>query len=107
MIKDWSENARFSVLAGGMVYNDGALQVPVSGRYYIYTQLYFYNNGRAYLAVNNQHVTMIQAFSNNEATLYAGGVFDLKAGDRISVVSANNLKLYMASIHSYFGAYLV
>ena len=90
-----------------MLYNDGALQVPVSGRYYIYTQLYFYNNGRAYLYVNNQHVTMIQAFSNNQATLYAGGVFDLKAGDRISVVSANNLQLYMASIHSYFGAYLV
>ena len=107
MIRDWSENARFSVLAGGMVYNDGALKVPVSGRYYIYTQLYFYNNGRAYLYVNNHHVTMIQAFSNNQVTLYAGGVFDLKAGDRISVVSANNLQLYMASIHSYFGAYLV
>lgn len=55
---------------------------------------------------------MIQAPVNNldfNGTLYAGGVFNLAAGDFITLVpkSYNGAELYMDSIHSYFGAYLI
>ena len=41
-------------------------------------------------------------------TAYAGGIFNLKAGDVITMTSPySNLKLYMYSYHTYFGAYLI
>ena len=42
-------------------------------------------------------------------TLYAGGVFILAAGDFITLVpnSNNGAEIYMDTIHSYFGAYLI
>ena len=39
--------------------------------------------------------------------VYAGGVFDLKAGDVISLDAIHTITIYMASYHSYFGAYLI
>jgi len=39
--------------------------------------------------------------------VYAGGVFDLKAGDIISLDAIHTITIYMASYHSYFGAYLI
>ena len=112
MIKDWSVSSQYSHLEGGMKYDDGKLTVPTPGRYYIYAQLYFFSSGRVYIRVNNKDITMIQAPVNNldfNGTLYAGGVFNLAAGDFITLVpkSYNGAELYMDSIHSYFGAYLI
>ncbi|KAJ7379786.1 hypothetical protein OS493_012532 [Desmophyllum pertusum] len=60
VIKDWNVNAPFSHLAGGMTYHDGKLTVPTPGRYYIYAQLYYRSNGRVYVEVNSNPITMIQ-----------------------------------------------
>lgn len=106
VIKDWSVSARHSHLAGGMTYHDGKLTVPTRGRYCIYTQLYYYSTGRVYVRVNNNPVTMIQPITGGGA-VYAGGVFDLKAGDIISLDAIQTITIYMASYHSYFGAYLI
>ena len=58
--------------------------------------------------MNGKSVTMTQTpGTNGEATLHAAGVFNLKAGDIITVMAAVNCKLYMAPIHTYFGAYLI
>ena len=112
VIKDWSVSSQYSHLEGGMKYDDGKLTVPTPGRYYIYAQLYFFSSGRVYIRVNNKDITMIQAPVNNldfNGTLYAGGVFNLAAGDFITLVpkSYNGAELYMDTIHSYFGAYLI
>lgn len=49
---------------------------------------------------------MIQPITGGGA-VYAGGVFDLKAGDIISLDAIQTITIYMASYHSYFGAYLI
>ena len=109
MIKDWSVSAPHSHLAGGMTYNDGKLTVPTPGRYYIYTQIYYHSAGRVHVRVNNNLVTMIQPLypGTGHGALYAGGVFNLKAGDVISLTVAHSITIYMDSFHSYFGAFLI
>ena len=114
MITDWSVSAPYSYLAGGMKYQYGKLTVPTPGRYYIYAQIYYHNNGRVSVRVNNRSITMLQpriAGQNDKGALYAGGVFNLKAGDVITLTvdpyPVNSAKIYMYSIHSYFGAFLI
>ena len=110
VIKDWSLTAPYSHLAGGMKYHDGKLTVPTTGRYYVYLQVYYHNNGRVYIRVNSKAVSMAQAPSpgkGDHSTAYAGGVFNLKSGDVITIISGSNCKIYMSTIHTYFGAYLI
>ena len=115
MIRDWSLSAPNSHLAGGMTYQDGKLTVTTPGRYYIYAQIYYHNNGRVLIRVNNKMVTMTQppvkgAVADSGA-VYAGGVFNLKAGDVISFYThgypVSTIKIYMEAAHTYFGAYLI
>ncbi|KAJ7379782.1 Tumor necrosis factor (ligand) super, member [Desmophyllum pertusum] len=112
VIKDWSVSAPFSHLAGGMKYQDGKLTVPTPGRYYIYAQLYYHSSGRVHVEVNHKPITMIQPLTSGggNGALYAGGVFNLKAGDVImlrAIKYPSTTKIYMWSYHSYFGAYLI
>ncbi|CAH3166048.1 unnamed protein product, partial [Porites lobata] len=105
IIKDWSVSAPNSHLVGGMKYHDGKLIVPITGRYNIYLHTYFHSTyGRIYVDVNGKSVTMTQTPGT---TVHAAGFFSLKAGDIITVPAAVNCKLYMAFIHTYFGAYLI
>ena len=107
VIKDWSVSAPFSHLAGGMNYQDGKLTVPTTGRYYIYLQIYCSTQGRVYVRANNRVITMIQS-PTTSSTMYVGGVFNLTAGDVITFRSAYaNFRVFMNSIHTYFGAYLI
>ena len=108
MIKDWSVSAPNSRLVGGMKYQDGKLTVPITGLYNIYLQAYFRSNGRIYVKVNGKSVTMTQTpGTNGEVTKHAAGVFNLRAGDIITVSAAVDCKPFMGSIHTYFGAYLI
>jgi len=110
VIKDWNITAPRSYLAGGMTYQGGKLTVPTPGRYYIYTQLYYHSTGRVYVRVNKKPVTMIQPpiSGASHGALYAGGVFNLKAGDVISLDTPRPITLYVSSTsHSYFGAFLI
>jgi len=112
VIRDWSVTAPHSHLAGGVTYNNGELTVPTTGRYYIYAQLFYHskgNGGRVRIRVNNQVVTMIQPLDlgTGQGTLYAGGVFNLKAGGVIWLDVRYSITVYMYSYHSYFGAFLI
>ena len=49
VIKEWSSSGPYSHLAGGMKYHDGNLTVPITGRYYVYLQIFRYNYGRVFL----------------------------------------------------------
>ena len=97
-----------------MTYRDGKLTVPISGRYFIYAQIYYFNNnGRVYVRVNSKVVTMISPMksSNSEGTLYTGGVFTLKAGDVITMTTASwptsITKVWMGTSHCFMGAFLI
>ena len=111
MIKDWSVSAPYSHLAGGMKYHDGKLTVPTTGRYFVYLQVNYHNNGRVYIRVNGKHVTMAQSpwpGKGDHSIAYAAGVFNLKSGDVITFASASaNCKIFMYTYHTYFGAYLI
>jgi len=116
VIKDFTLEAPYSHLAGGMTYQDGKLTVPTPGRYYIYAQIYYHSNGRIYVCVNDKAITMIQppTTGTDHGALNTGGVFNLKAGDVITLTASpppynwsKPVTIYMASIHCYFGAYLI
>ena len=114
VIKDWSLSTPNSHIAGGMKYQDGKLIVPISGRYYIYAQIYYHNNGRFYVRVNSKIITMTQPLvkpGNSQGTLYAGGVFILKAGDAIKLDAGgwptSTVKVFLYTVHCYFGAFLI
>ena len=108
MIKDWSLSAPFSHLAGGMRYHDGKLTVPTTGRYYIYLQVYYHSTGRIFVKVNGSVITMIHMPGNGaHGTAHGGGIFNLKAGDIISITSGYDCTVYMSTLHTYFGAYLI
>ncbi|CAH3043282.1 unnamed protein product, partial [Pocillopora meandrina] len=115
VIKDWTLSAPYSHLAGGMKYRDGKLTVPISGRYYIYEQIYYRGHRgkpvRISLLVNNKVVAMVQppqTLRKSSFTFSTGGVFYLKAGDVITVAATSNVGIaYMYTYHSFFGAFLI
>jgi len=115
VIKDWSVSAPYSHLPGGMTFQYGKLTMPLSGLYYIYAQIYYKNNGRAHILVNNNVVTLpqppVKGAVNDSGAVYTGEVFNLKAGDTISLAASSypvsTVKIYMYSIHTFFGAYLI
>ena len=59
--------------------------------------------------MNNRVITMIQPPSSalNYGTLFTGGVFNLKAGDVISLDTNTPITVYMDTTHSYFGAFKI
>ncbi|XP_015780292.1 PREDICTED: tumor necrosis factor ligand superfamily member 15-like isoform X2 [Acropora digitifera] len=110
VIQDWSLESRFSHLAGGMKYSNGRVTVPIAGRYYIYTQIYFLEKAaRILVMVNNEAVTMVHPMIQKEGSMFAAGVFTLNAGDvvMLQVNSAHSAAVYMSMAHCYFGTYLI
>ena len=109
MIRDWDVNNVHSRLQGGMKFNYGCLTVPKDGAYYVFAQVYFRSGGRVYIQKNQKQVfTMVQhPYNVPEGPHYTGGVLHLKAGDVISLQTATLLKIFMASAHTYFGAFLI
>ena len=106
-ITDWEMENGYSLLEGGMIYNDGHLKVPEDGVYYVYAQLYFHS-GRVLVIKNyEEYLTMLDYSDVSDGSKYAGGAFRLKAGDTISLQVAMAVKLYMAPYHSYFGGFLI
>lgn len=109
VLKDWSTSTNYSHLAGGMTYHDGSLTVPTPGRYYIYAQIYYNKCERVAVRVNGNTITMIQPQPrlNRAGTLNAAGLFQLKAGDVISLYAVREIKVYLERRHTYFGAFLI
>jgi len=110
VIRDWSLKAPHTHLAGGMNYSNGRLIVPISGRYYIYTQIYFRASAlRIYVMVNSGAVTMVQPMVQKQGSMFAAGVFKLNAGDvvMLQVHSGHSATVFMWMYHCYFGAYLI
>ena len=106
-ITDWEMENGYSLLEGGMIYNDGHLKVPEDGVYYVYAQLYFHS-GRVLVIKNyEEYLTMLDYSDVSDGSKYAGGAFRLKAGDTISLEAAFDVTLYMGPLHDYFGAFLI
>ena len=117
MITDWSTSHSHSHLAGGMTYRDGKLTVPRAGKYYVYAQLYFRSRGRVLVQVNDHDtLTLLQRSEPGgaEGPRNAFSVFDLKAGDTISLrinswgtPQNGSQEFWFNNNHAYFGAFLI
>lgn len=115
VITTWNTDDPKSHALDGFEYTNGRLQVPEDGRYYVYMQMYFNkrshnNNNRVALFANNRILLMIHKDMSpgQENTGFAGGVFQLKKGEKIYVkVIGFNTKMWLGPNHSYFGAYLI
>ena len=84
--------------------------MPISGRYYIYTQIYFRaSSNRIFVMVNSGAITMLHPMVRQEGNMFTAGVFKLNAGDVImlKVSSQGPTTVYMSMRHCYFGAYLI
>ena len=93
-----------------MKYSNGRVTVPIAGRYYIYTQIYFReSSSRILVMVNSGAVTMVEPMVKKRGTMFASGVFNLNARDvvMLKVNSAHSATVYMSMAHCYFGAYLI
>ena len=116
MLTAWDPNHSNSHVKDGFVFDHGRLRVPVDGRYYVYSQLYFnstpqdsYNRVGVY--AGNRLLLMIHKDMRPsvEQTGFSGGVFSLKEGDLIyvKVIGRNPTKMWLGPHHSYFGAYVI
>lgn len=111
-----------------LTYQDGQLRVSQAGKYYVYAQIYFrYPTEADARSLGHQLVQCInlqsiygqtilllksvgtkcwvQDAAYGLHTLYQGGLFDLKAGDKL-FVSVSSLDVnYDDEAGSYFGAF--
>ena len=109
MIKDWSVSAPSQPPGRRHEVPRRKTNCAHPGRYYIYAQRYYKSTGRVLVCVNNSCVTMLQPLTsaNGHGVLYTAGVFNLKAGDVISLDMKTSITLAMNSYHSYLGAFLI
>lgn len=125
ILRHWENNLGYAHSAGGMQYENGELIIPLTGRYYVYSQLYFQvEDDRAHMIhfvhlnrTGNQQVIMRSVTSRCRAkkaklylySSYQGAVFELHDGDHILVgVSEGYTKsISMGESASFFGAFLV
>ena len=100
-------------LIGGMRFSQGAITVPQSGVYYIYSQLLYFEG----YVEKMGHKTMVNGVTKmvsvtepfrSRWTSQHGGLFELNKGDTIHVeVTNTDGRLFMLPTTCFFGAYLL
>ena len=97
---------------------NGMLIIPYDGVYFVYCQMNGYKNpaSKPYgFAVMKNGIHLMRGIlpgkyaNNDDYIATVGGVFKLKAGDKIKIVHEGKTgsKYHMASTWSYFGAHLI
>lgn len=115
MIKEFSASASNSKVVGGMEWDkpNGKLTVPMTGRYVIYAQIHFKDNGPILVLANGQTVAEIipRVGATDEGTLYTRTEVELKGGQAIELKAGpsgrGTVKLIMQPFHTFFGARLI
>ena len=100
----------------GFSHDNGRLKVQEHGSYYIYAQVFFESrnttalHNRVALAINGAAFSLMQTALGGQTdygSLFAGGVIPLKQDDYISLVTVYDSYLWLASAHTFFGAYSI
>ena len=128
ILRNWDHNVGFAHSADGMHYQKGAMVIPQTGRYYVYSQLYFQVEDNAqhmihFVLLNrtvSQQIIMrswatrcLHPKSRSEKShfysSYQGGVFELQNGDHIMVGVSEDNDNSISSVESasFFGAFML
>ena len=99
----------------GFTVEEGKLVVQSGGPYYIYGQAFFeISSGatnRAALTVNGDPISLLQATTNPDSATYGtrftSTIKFLEKGDRIGFMSPTASKMWMAPLHTFFGAFQI
>ena len=110
IVTAWTKHHRTK----NMSYKHGFLTVGVSGYYYIYSQLYYFDTTwtMGHIMYINDKVVLkaIRSFGNvsdSQQTMYIGGVFEIEAHSKIHVKVANEKFMHFNNVTSFFGAFMV
>ncbi len=111
LLTSWSK----SHSKGQITYSNGYLTIGVTGYYYIYCQLYSVDGDptlyRFYLYIGNKPVLKVVksiiSTSKKYNTSYIGGVFQIQAGQKISVRTKDKNLFTYGSTESFFGAFMI
>ncbi|XP_062868000.1 tumor necrosis factor (ligand) superfamily, member 10 like 3 [Trichomycterus rosablanca] len=126
-VRSWG-NQSFGSHLYNMTVSNGQLRIPQTGRYYLYTQVYF-----RYLTLSSgeqQSTPVVQCVYKKTAypqpiqllkgvgtkcwapdsqntlhSIYQGGMFELRAGDEIFVSVSSPEAVHAEDSSSYFGAF--
>lgn len=116
----WSENA--DPILYEMSYENRELKIQKEGYYYVYSKVFFSDNGifRHYINLHtnryNGNITLLQARKyslpnkdkKQESNSYLGGVFHLYSGDGIFVQVSDTTKIVRhRPFENIFGAYMI
>ena len=101
--------------AGHMSYSNGFLKVGVDGYYYVYAQINYKDahstlngymlciDGKQVLEALNSVISATKKYNTN----YIGGIFPIKAGQKISIRTPYKQAYDFVETRSYFGAFLI
>ncbi|XP_078694514.1 tumor necrosis factor ligand superfamily member 10-like isoform X1 [Branchiostoma floridae x Branchiostoma belcheri] len=136
-IQSWETRQGLATIANGMSHRDGAIRVPVDGLYYVYSQLYFrhvrpHAADGSPAADTGDHQLLHSTYKKSATypekqeimksartrcwskdsqygllSSYQGGVFQLRAGDRLFVQVSNVAMVSFEEAASYFGAFMI
>ncbi|KAI8515164.1 tumor necrosis factor (ligand) super, member [Branchiostoma belcheri] len=136
-IQTWETRQGLATIANGMSHRDGAIRVPVDGLYYVYSQLYFrhvrpHAADGSPAADTGDHQLLHSTYKKSATypekqeimksartrcwskdsqygllSSYQGGVFQLRAGDRLFVQVSNVAMVSFEEAASYFGAFMI
>ncbi|XP_032234285.2 complement C1q subcomponent subunit C isoform X2 [Nematostella vectensis] len=125
ILRHWEDSIGYAHSFGGMHYRNGELIIPTSGRYYVYSQLYFQAEDDKphmihfmHLTANNVTSVIMRSVTSRcrarkaKAHLfssYQGGVFLLAAGNKLSVGVSEGQSdtVAMGESASFFGAFMI
>lgn len=124
ILRDWENSYGLAHSSGGMQYENGELVIPTTGRYYVYSQLYFQvqDNSKNYMIhlVQRNRTGTLEVMMRSIASRYRkaqtflfssyqGGVFELQSGDHLLIAvsedSTHQISTYGSA--TFFGAFLV
>ena len=124
ILRDWENSYGLAHSSGGMQYENGELVIPTTGRYYVYSQLYFQvqDNSKNYMIhlVQRNRTGTLEVMMRSIASRYKkaqtflfssyqGGVFELQSGDHLLIAVSEDSKHQISTYGSatFFGAFLV
>ena len=106
---------RLKYRSGNMTYQRGYLRVTVTGFYFIYSQMFYFDGSTRHMGhimcIDDRKVLKtvysVPDKQKKYQTQYLGGVFQINRGQTISVGTPFTKLFYFNETSSFFGAFML